>query len=356
MMTNTSASFEHITRCLSVSRRASRCFFYRSVIERETGRCADYEKTARQFVASAPRNSASYRLLADALAVQGAPTEGVQPLLEKAAALRVEVDGEPAAEPRDDNEIALGLLSGDFPRAIAAATDQLRLRMTSTSEERHLEPAMTVITSLLEEGRDGDALQVAENFDKQALGWTLNDDRVRLYLLYARRHAGRISEAAFRQQLDALERVDATRFTGEGLRNWNFWAHAANADGSAIDLDVARPFLDRPLWNGRAEAIRGHLLLLSGRLDDAIAPLTKGAGACETLPAGGPYGWQGLQVFTFMHSHLWLGEALEAKGDAAGACAKYAVVTERWKSAKPRSVTLEKAKARMRALHCGATP
>ena len=47
---------------------------------------------------------------------------------------------------------------------------------------------------------------------------------------------------------------------------------------------------------------------------------------------------------------MWVGEALEAKGDKAGACKAYRVVEARWKDARPRSVTMEKAKARIEYL------
>jgi eukaryotic-like serine/threonine-protein kinase len=43
---------------------------------------------------------------------------------------------------------------------------------------------------------------------------------------------------------------------------------------------------------------------------------------------------------------------LEQTGDTPGACAAYAVVMDRWKNARPRSVTLDKAKERSRALSC----
>jgi hypothetical protein len=48
-----------------------------------------------------------------------------------------------------------------------------------------------------------------------------------------------------------------------------------------------------------------------------------------------------------------LGEALEQTGDKAGACEAYGVVLDRWDHAKPRSVTVDKARARVKALGCG---
>ena len=54
----------------------------------------------------------------------------------------------------------------------------------------------------------------------------------------------------------------------------------------------------------------------------------------------------------YMRAHLWLGRALEAKGDKVAACAAYEVIPGRWGHAKPRSVTADKAQERKKALGC----
>ena len=53
-----------------------------------------------------------------------------------------------------------------------------------------------------------------------------------------------------------------------------------------------------------------------------------------------------------MRDRLLLGQILEQKGDAAGACEQYGGVLARWGSAKPRSVTDDAARARSKALGC----
>ena len=343
-----------LDRCLAVSPRAPACFEMRATLERESGRCAEYEATARTMVATSPTYIDGYLLLADAVACRGAPVEAVESLLDKASSLAIDQHREDPKSAAASENVALGLLAGDFPRAIAGATETERLRATVTSEGDHVDSTLTIITSLREEGRDDEALRVAEDFEKRLPAWSLNDGRVRRYLLFARRHAGKVDEATFRRQVEELGREDAAHEVAVDLPSSRFWVHVANADGSPVDLDVARPFLDAPLRSGHNEGIRGHVLFLAGHLDEAIPPLKTGAQTCEILPTGTGSGWQGLQAFSFMHSRLWLGEALEAKGDTAGACANYSVILERWKNAKPRSVTLEKARSRSRALHCAA--
>jgi hypothetical protein len=60
-----------------------------------------------------------------------------------------------------------------------------------------------------------------------------------------------------------------------------------------------------------------------------------------------------LHNLVYERAHVYLGQALEAQGDLASACAEFATVERDWKGAKPRSVTLELARARSAAIHCG---
>jgi serine/threonine-protein kinase len=81
--------------------------------------------------------------------------------------------------------------------------------------------------------------------------------------------------------------------------------------------------------------------VLAGRAADALPYLRRGAATCLALD----------EPIEHTRAHYFLGQALEATGDTAGACTAYGVVVARWGSA-PSSVTLEKARARVRALGC----
>jgi hypothetical protein len=59
-------------------------------------------------------------------------------------------------------------------------------------------------------------------------------------------------------------------------------------------------------------------------------------------------------VFSRVHARFDLAEALAQKGDVKGACERLGKVVDQWGTAKPPSVTAEKAKARMKSLACGA--
>jgi serine/threonine-protein kinase len=56
--------------------------------------------------------------------------------------------------------------------------------------------------------------------------------------------------------------------------------------------------------------------------------------------------------FAHAHAELELGLVEESLGKAEAACEAYRAVLAQWGTAKPRSVTAERARERMRALAC----
>ena len=93
------------------------------------------------------------------------------------------------------------------------------------------------------------------------------------------------------------------------------------------------------------EGVLGKVYWLAGDTDRALPFLRAEAAACGIS--------NGITALAdAIRDHLLLGQALEAKGDKSGACDAYGVILDRWKNAKPRSVTLEKAKERAKALAC----
>ena len=92
-----------------------------------------------------------------------------------------------------------------------------------------------------------------------------------------------------------------------------------------------------------SEADIGHTLLLGGRLDDGIAALRRAAGDCDVFE----------NQFEYVQASLWLGQALESKGDTAGACKAYGEVAARWGKLGEQSTTAATAAQRSVALRCG---
>jgi hypothetical protein len=136
---------------------------------------------------------------------------------------------------------------------------------------------------------------------------------------------------------------------------WSFgWGATALTREEAVDALRARsddPRLQPPLAGtcigatvfGIPDAYTGHVYLLAGRLEDAVAPLRRAAGVC----ACGPH-----LVADHVHAQLDLGAALERLGDAKGACDAFGDVLALWGNATPRSASADLARQALKRLRC----
>jgi len=337
-----------LERCLEVSPSAASCLRVRSVIHRERGQCADFEADARRMTVVEPRGVKAYEYLASAIATRGAPLESVHAALDKAVSLQAEIDSAQAAVDRKTNELLLGALTGDIPSAASAARELDRLATDRTTESEHASSALALIDIFEEQGQPAKALAVAEDFERKLPAWTADAPLViRSYLLYARHHAGladdsfkRMREALLRETLRGVAPLDAPTLT---FRLYSLWAKTPDEVADALTfVGALPPGLSEP----EALASVGKMYFLAGQPDEAIPPLRRAAASCELLSRYVP-------LFHDQRVHVLLGEALEAKGEKEGACEAYRVVLDLWKDAKGRSITLEKAKERSRALRCG---
>jgi serine/threonine-protein kinase len=117
---------------------------------------------------------------------------------------------------------------------------------------------------------------------------------------------------------------------------------AAEADAALAIAPTPLPRLHSNQFHREGLEANGRTLLLAGRTSEAVASLRLAASACSALQV----------PLEHTRASFHLGQALEATGDVAGACAAYRVVLDRWATARPRSVTSERAKERAKALAC----
>ena len=105
---------------------------------------------------------------------------------------------------------------------------------------------------------------------------------------------------------------------------------------------AARALRGDPAGHFHADVFAARALLLGGRPAEAIGLARPVAASCIALE------------LPFLHADatLALGEALEATGDAAGACTAYRAVLARWGDARPHSATAERARVRAAAIAC----
>jgi serine/threonine-protein kinase len=249
---------------------------------------------------------------------------------------------------------ALDLTYGRFP----AAEERLRKLAPALAAERALEPhsllASVQADLMVETGRDAEADAIANDYLSHAdvwvpmALWKMMQEEATPAMLATRLHAKTLDDQEWRRRAAAWRDVVA-KDAGKAGRHITWgraFGRAAETPAQAT-IALAEPDAELPplpfigVWFG-LDAEVGHTMLLAGRVDDALVRLQREAKACRGL----------FHPFTHVRARLWLGQALEAKGDTAGACDAYGFVVERWGAAKPKSVTAEAAKKRISALHC----
>ncbi len=338
--------------CLRISPAAVSCMSRRVALLTTLGECAGVEADARRMIMAYPEWAYGYDVLARALAARGRPQPLVLETFRQAWA-RAPAGRRKTIELADS--LNLALLAGDFDGAAQIAADLERATAAVADEMTHADLSRARAELAIETGRPAEAARVAADFlgrrDAWSRGVFVEDysfarDAVPR-LLAAQLRAGSLTKPAF----------DAKR--AEWLAGWEaklegdyrglFWLHAyadvVETREEALDALAAMPRFP-PLSRFRPETLAdaqvGRVQLLAGNAPEAARLLALGVANCRVLD----------EPIEHTRAHWFLGQAREAIGDRAGACAAYRVVLDRWSAAK-RSVTAEKTRARVRALACG---
>jgi len=356
-----------VTQCLKVNPAASGCVMLRSRLNADAGRCQAELEDAQALVKLEPDDPRPYTVLAQALDATGGRIEAIKNALEQAEAHRIEGI---TKDPVGLATLVLALRSGDFIAADAAVLAMSPTFATSSSERDHSALAAIRIAIAEETGNRSKALDIAATFARQATGWTPNAPLgVRMKRAYLMHEDGKTTDATF---ATGRERHLTEFFKSRGAMtvaqqdHWKLQVDAEYAE-TATEAKAALLTGAQPIGNVSANDVHEHavdygrLLLLAGHTDDAIPMLENETRRCEAIPSALNLDLPRLNVvMDYVHAQLLLAEARESKGkDAASkdaACHAYAVVQTRWKDAKPRSLSLEKANERARALACPSPP
>ncbi len=343
------------TSCNRLSPTALDCALGTATILQEEGACEDMESAARQMIAAhVDTRSPGYMTLARAMASQGKPAETVREAI-RAGTSSVKDPG----ERREIEALEMSrwaLWAGDFEAAERDARAYAELVEGKRERAPHARAALLLAEILEETDRGAEAGRVALSFVNRADAWE-PDPRAEDFALAADSTPRLLAVA---RRTGALSQEDFSRRRAAWVTDWErrvvrdqrgyIWLHGYAAvattpeDARAAMEALPRfgaipPFRPRTLvWMGV-----GPAYLLTGRAADAARWLEGATKSCHAL--GFPT--------EHTHAHAWLGRAREAAGDTPGACAAYRAVLQRWGHAKPRSVTVESARARLTALGCG---
>jgi serine/threonine-protein kinase len=342
-------------RCLQLVPGATYCRQIRAALHAHAGACDAELAEARELVKLDPDTGSSYFVLAQALAATGAPLESVKGALDQAEARPVTTLKTPGGLAR----LTLAELVGDFENADALSVALAPAIATSTSEEVHSSLTAVRIALAEETGDRAKALDLASGFEREASGWNADDPLgVRVKRLYLLHEARTLADPAFAEARDRLVEEaskqqggssPATRAHLRLLADARCAETAEEASDALAHEQVAS--LSEPELSGNELGV-GRLLLLAGRVEEAIPVLERLTRSCRVITSELSLDSDLDAPLKFLHAQLLVGQAREARGDKAGACQAYGVIQARWKDARPRSVTLDRARERTRALAC----
>jgi serine/threonine-protein kinase len=348
------AARDALDRCLAISHSATSCLWNRICIDEIEGRCDAVEADARRWAKADASDPLGRFAVAAALVARGASLESVEEALRQQVELEAEAE-RPKAAAYDAMRIAL--LRGDFDAALEHARRYEGLVSRSPVEAEHRPAAAATIEATLESGKAAEAARFADSYAKRREAW-LGDTLVEDFALAADIHPAlfRALRAASAASAAELERrrtawiADVEKHTARSYMAFAWvWTWAAVAEtraeaeralGALAALEGRGPPAYTP--KSLATAYIGRVYVLAGKPEVGLPFLERAAASCLALE---------LPV-DHVRAHLWLGQAREATGDVPGACKAYAVVLQRWGAAKPRSVTADAARARMRTLRC----
>jgi serine/threonine-protein kinase len=208
-----------------------------------------------------------------------------------------------------------------------------------------------VLFTLYDEvGDSAKNVALAEKYLKHLPALTVQPTANRAAVLDALRRAGRMPEAEYAAKRSAwmAETLAMLPPVSQSLAWTFFYAYPAKTESDAREALEALPRFE-PLPNDvedgsvacQEERI-GNVFLRAGRIEEAVQHLHVAAGSCRALMCMVPH----------LRAEEELGEALATLGDTAGACAAWQGVLGAWGHAKPRSVTVERAREQARRLAC----
>ena len=349
-----------LDQCLAIAPSAGACLSMLAHLQSVEGDCEGVESTARRMIAADSHPAWAYGELAGALAARGQPVSTVREAYRQLAKAMGELKGLRPEEIEKKTVLAAWVtqvFAGEFDAAEKTIQTYAKYVAPSVRQDEHGGLALGTAEVLEEEGRPEEAARAAMDFLDRRDAWEPNpgaEDVALAYdatpsLLAVARRGGRLTRAE----------VEARR--APWLKTWtahitpaahNFlWPHAwARSVDSAEDARQALALQPRdealPPFSPETPvaAYVGRTFLLGGRVAEAIPWLEQGARSCDVLKF----------PVDRTRAQLWLGQAREAQGDTKGACAAYAIVLDRWGKARPRSVTADKARERVKALRCPA--
>jgi eukaryotic-like serine/threonine-protein kinase len=354
------ASRRAVDRCLAARPTSHACLSLQLLLQATAGECDAMETTARRVIASGIAPARAHQQLALALAGHDQPISTVREALRQSALALEKVPGiKPETKQRWAIEDAtlLDLLAGDLQSAEEHLRAFGKLVADSREQDEHGSAALHLAVVLEEQGRAKEAADVAMDFLDRRDAWEPNPGAEDVAmardatpsLLVIALAGGRLTRADYLSRRAALLKSWTARVTpvSKNFLWLHVWARASGDAESAREAVAALPGYPPPPPFRPETSVDldvGRTFLLAGDPGSAIRWLSPFTRSCTRFD----------HPIEHTRAFLELGRAHEQKGDTKSACAAYQVVIDRWGKAKPRSVTADAARERMKGLGCGS--
>ena len=283
------------------------------------------------------------------MASLGEPIEGVAEAMKRSDAHAPDPDARRLGELVTKELIAI--LQGDLKGAEGADGEAVTFAASRPSLDA-IDPARRQIAIVVEEGDFTRARSLAKALRGQiaASGLSERDVAMEARIATLMQRAGGITRDQLHEEQERLlsYQKEADEHRGgktDPFRTWG-WVYANDIEDEGDGADalaaltkaggVDPKFSHTPFFSQGL----GAMNTFTGHGAEAISYLERAETSCYVLE----------EVMDLTHDAYALGVAKEQTGDLPGARAAYQKVLDRWGSAKPRSVTAEKARARLRAL------
>ncbi|MCA9585755.1 MAG: protein kinase [Myxococcales bacterium] len=335
-------------QCMRVSPVATVCVEARYDILSGSGQCALAREAATQWVGLEPASGDALGSLANALFATGAPRPAIEEILQRRwAAL-----GEDRKKSELSDRLWLEIVDGHLDDAAAQAEALSRALPQTADAFDHSRPARLRVAILTEAGRVDDAAKVARDYLDRMAAWATYplapDPSISFQEPLYR--AGKLSRADLERAREAWLTAEDARVKGDERQRrrlaWLRWSYVWGgfAETRAEALEALGHAPETPPEQGRRGQSfafdLGKAELLAGQTDKALGHLTQSVSGCPSLA----------DAMIHTRARLYLGRALEASGDRAGARREYQRVIALWGKATPRSITAREAEDRLKRL------
>jgi serine/threonine protein kinase/tetratricopeptide (TPR) repeat protein len=345
MLGKTDEALRALDRCVAISPATADCSGERGFLHGSEGRCAEMEENFRRAVAGST-NGMWQEGRAAALFALGAAPEAIAEVLRNRWPQPQVAERERAGLELIDRS-NLGAAIGDFAEAEKLALAARNLVASEPEARTHALLAAQLVELYTETNRPKDAGKIADDYLKRKDVWIRSpmSDRQPISMYWAMLRAKTLTRESFVQKRDAWlrERRNDSR-QANVLASYACGAETPEEAREALalfpDVPPPRVLMEKDF----VLPMFGKLYALAGMAEEAVPYLERTVKSCYAL----------LSPFIHTRSSYYLGQALEATGDTAGACSAYATVLARWGNAKPESVTAGKARERSRQLRCAS--